>query len=78
MNSQSTPSYIQSETVESLVDRYVNDWNCGYSDARYEILHNFEMSETEIQRALDHLDRNYNSPKMGNARIVARSEDSGK
>lgn len=74
MKSKSTPHYIQSETVESLVDRYVNDWSFSYSSTRYEILYNFEMADTEIQKALDYLDHKYNSRKVGNARMVARSE----
>ena len=69
MTSSFTSSY--SETVESIVDRYLNDWGYTFDQTYHEIRHNFSMEPEEITRTLAHLEYRHRRRNVGNARAVA-------
>lgn len=48
-----------SETVESLVDRYMNDWGYTFAKTMREIKRGWEMSEEEKESAIWWLTQEY-------------------
>ena len=46
---------FKGETVESIVDKYRNEWDYSYEETLYEINNNFEMSEEEKEKAMNYL-----------------------
>lgn len=48
-----------SESVESIVDKYMKVWDYSYKETLHEITHNFEMDPGEIEAAHQHLKKKY-------------------
>lgn len=75
MNTEPTPHNINIETVESIVDKYITLWGFTPAQTKIEIHKSFEMDESQIQRALDYLDKKYGKKKAPVLRGIAKWPD---